>query len=249
MSVASPEAAALAGLQARFPELPLDCGRPGDPGIVERGAWADWVGQETTPDQLRIERYIDRYDLTGRAILHIGCGNSGLAARFAPRARSIVGTTVTPEELRHGREWIERSGTANYRVLLHNKYLGREGMTDERFDFIVDNNPSTFACCLIHFARMMEFYAGALAPGGQIVTDRLGLGWSMAHSDPRWGFDAADIAAFGRMFSLQTHAVGADIIVLAHGAPPRPPLRGWVAHGMRGLGRRLKLRSRRPQPG
>jgi hypothetical protein len=179
-----------------------------------------------------------------------------LAAR-EPRSRSadprLVGAArmelLDATGLRHGREWIERSGTANYRVLLHNKYLGREGMTDERFDFIVDNNPSTFGCCLTHFARMMEFYAGALAPGGQIVTDRLGLGWAMAHSNPRWAFDAADIAAFGRLFSLQTHAVGADIIVLAHGAPPRPPLKGRVAHGLRSLARRLKLRSRRPQPG
>lgn len=182
------------------------------------------------------------FDLKGRTILHVGCGNSGLAARFAARTRAILGTTVTPGELRHAQDWIERSGTGNYWVLLHNKYLGREWMADERFDFIVDNNASTFACCLTHFARMMEFYAGSLAPGGQVVTERVGLGWSLPHSHPRWSFDAADIGAFARAVGLGTYEVGANIIVLAREAPRRPPLRGRVAHRLRELGRRFSSR-------
>lgn len=239
MSAAMLDAAAIAGLQARFPELPLDCGHAEHPGVVERGEWADWAAHETTPDQLRIESYLDRFDLADAAILHVGCGNSGLAARFAGRARSIIGTTVTPGELQHALEWIERSGTANYRVLLRNKYLGHDGMPDQRFDFIVDNNPSTFACCLTHFARMMEFYAAVLTPGGQIVTERIGLGWSLPHSHSRWGFDPADLAAFAHPLGLQMHEIGPHIVVLSRGELRQPPWRGQLAHRMRELGRRL----------
>jgi len=146
---------------------------------------------------------------------------------------------VTPGELRHGLDWIERSGTANYRVLLHNKYRGGDGMADDTFDFIVDNNPSTFACCLTHFARMIEFYAAVLAPSGQIVTERLGLGWSLPHSHPRWGFDPADLAAIARSFGLEMHEIGPHIVVLSREAPRRPTWRGRLAHRMRELGRRL----------
>lgn len=231
--------AALEGLLERFDGLPLDCARPRDPGLVERGEWSDWAGHETTPDQLRIEDYLDGFDLAGRTILHVGCGNSGLAARFAGRAREIVGTTVTPGELAYAERWIERSGVSNYRVLLHNKYLGRQGVGDERFDFIVDNNPSTFGCCLTHFARMMEFYAGSLAPDGQIVTDRVGLGWAMAHSHPRWGFDAADLRAFGRPVGLEAYEIGANLIVLSRGKPRRSSAAGRLARMLRKARRRF----------
>lgn len=239
MSATGLDPQALAGLQQRFEGLPLDCGRRDEPGLVERGEWSDWTEHGTTPDQLRIEDYLDAFDLAGRTILHVGCGNSGLAARFAGRARKIVGTTVTPGELAHARRWIESSGVGNYRVVLHNKYLGGDGMAGETFDFIVDNNPSTFGCCLTHFARMMDFYARSLAPGGQILTDRVGLGWSMAHSDPRWGFDAGDLAAFASLFGLETHEIGANVIVLARGKPRRPSVAGRLARLLRKVWRRL----------
>ena len=239
MSATPPDPAALAALQERFRGLPLECGKPDDPGIEERGEWSDWADHKTTPDQLRIEDYLDGFDLTGRTILHVGCGNSGLAARFAGRARRIVGTTVTPGELSYAQGWIESSDVRNYQVLLHNKYLGREGVGDETFDFIIDNNPSTFGCCLTHFSRMMEFYAGALAPGGQIVTERVGLGWAMPHSHPRWGFDAADLDAFARLFGLGTHEIGANVIVLARGKPRRPSIVARIARFLRKISRRI----------
>jgi hypothetical protein len=96
-------AKALADLRnRRFPSLPLDCGKECDPGIVDVAQWRDWTRMETTPDQLRIEDYLDCFDLADKRILHIGIGNSGLARRFSRRALEIVGTTVVEAEALQG---------------------------------------------------------------------------------------------------------------------------------------------------
>ena len=205
---------------ARFADLPFECGKALEPGFPETGDWRDWSEIPSTPDQVRIERYIDRFDLGGKSILHIGTGNSRLAARFAERARLIVGTTVVPEEVRRG----EALGLANYRVLLHNKYRGRDVLEAEQFDFIVDNNPSSFCCCMSHFARMLEFYADAVGERGQFVTDRVGLAWTTKGADPRWGFSAEDLAAVARLAGLGTFPVGQQTLVLSRGRPVRPTI-------------------------
>jgi len=219
----------------RFAELPFACGEDLSPGIEDVEGWRDWSALPTTPDQSRIESYIDRFDLRKKAILHVGIGNSGLAARFAERVGSIVGTTIISAEVRCG----EALGLGNYRVVLHNKYRGREGFGDRRFDLIIDNNPSTYCCCLTHFARMVEFYADALGDGGQVVTDRVGLAWSLASSVPRWGFTVADLAAVARLVGLETYEMVGETIVLARGAPPRPTIAGQSRHFLRRASRVL----------
>jgi hypothetical protein len=226
----------------RFAEVPLACGADLTPGIEDVEGWRDWSELPTTPDQYRIEAYIDRFDLRRKAILHVGAGNSGLAARFAGRARRIVGTTIVPHEVVCG----EALDLSNYRIILHNKYRGHAGFAEGRFDIIVDNNPSTYCCCLQHFARMMEFYADVLAPGGQIVTDRAGLGWSLASSVPRWSFTAADLSAVAQLVGLATYEIRAQTVVLAREAPAGPTAAGslrWaVRKGARLLARLLGRR-------
>jgi hypothetical protein len=223
--------AALRALHAeRFAALPFDCGQELQPGVADVDEWRDWSAMPTTPDQLRIEDYIDRFALAGKALLHVGSGNSLLARRFARRAAKIVGTTVVPAEVRCG----EAMGIGNYRVLLHNKYRGGDGMAGDRFDFIVDNNPATFCCCLTHLSRMLGFYGQSLAEGGQIVTDRVGLGWTMEGAHSRWSLDFDDLAAVARLAGLDAHDVGGGTIVLARGAPPKP---GPIALGQRVLRR------------
>jgi hypothetical protein len=220
--------AALRALHAeRFAALPFDCGEAAG-GVMDTDEWRDWSAQPTTPDQLRIEAYLDAFDLSGKSILHVGAGNSRLAARFARRARRIVGVTVVPEEVRHA----EASGLANYRALLHSKY-DRGALEGETFDFIVDNNPATFCCCLIHFARMIEFYADVLAADGQVVTDRVGLGWITTHSHPRWSFDCDDLAAVARQAGFGCYRVGGKTIVLAHRPPARPTVRSRWQRALR----------------
>ena len=107
----------------RFPELPFDCGNRSDPGIIYSEDLRDWSDKATTPDQWRIERYIDRFDLRGKRVLHIGIGNSGLARRFHRRVGQIVGTTIDQPEI----DVAQSLALPNYAFVLHNKYSGRHG--------------------------------------------------------------------------------------------------------------------------
>jgi hypothetical protein len=189
----------------RFSALPLTCGNDASPGLDEVEEWREWSHQDTTPDQRRIEDYLDTWDLTGLSILHVGIGNSQFAARFSLRARRIVGFTLSRLEAQQG----ERLGLPNYRPVVCNKYRRDAFKHLDRFDIVVDNNPSTFACCRRHFIDMMSSYARLIEPTGMLVTDRVGLGWvvSTPGAHPRWSFDFADWAAIGSLYGLHASAV------------------------------------------
>lgn len=222
---------------ARFAALPLRCGRL-EPGVLDSDEWRDWSEADTTPDQRRIEDYLDRFDLAGKRMLHIGSGNSSLARRFHARAALIVGTTVVPEEAALG----NGLGLPRYRVLLHNKYGGAEGI-EGPFDFIVDNNPTTFCCCLEHLEAMLTLYAQLLAPGGQVVTDRVGLSWSLepTTSSERWGFAPEDLAEVASRAGLALFPFGKQTLILARAKPRSPSRLSYLAQVLRKVRRRLGL--------
>jgi hypothetical protein len=175
------------------------CRRLGNPGVAGAGdPRVDHSAHESTPDQLAIESYLDGKDLAGTRLLHVGVGNSALAARFHERCRAIDGVTLAEPELRHALSL----GLARYRVWLCNKYsveLGR--VIHPGYDFIIDNNPASFACCLFHFARMMDHYRWALRPGGQILTDQRGLDWVAA--SPSWRMTFEDWSRLADRFELR----------------------------------------------
>lgn len=214
-------------LQAqRFPELPFDCGRSADPGIRFSEELRDWSDKATTPDQRRMENYIDRYDLRRKRILHIGIGNSGLAQRFGKRVKEIVGTTIDEPEFKVAQS-LE---LPNYRFMLHNKFSAENQALDGPFDFILDNNPTSPCCCIRHLAVLFEFYAGKLAREGQIITDREGLEWVPEESNPRWSFTFDDLAAAGAVAGLTAHRVNSTVFVLSRSPPPSPSLISLSRH-------------------
>lgn len=206
--------------RTRLRELPLDCGNLRDAGIIYSEDLRDWSAKATTPDQARMERYVDRYDLRGSRILHIGIGNSGFARRFHARVREIVGTTIDEPEIRVARALA----LPNYDPVIHNKYAGDTGAVEGQFDFILDNNPTSPCCCVRHLSDMIEFYEQKLAPGGQIVTDRLGLGWVPEGSNRRWSFDFDDLAAVATAAGLTAFRGTASVYVLSRSAPLEPGL-------------------------
>jgi len=212
--------------RSRFPELPLDCGILENPGVTYGEDLRDWSDKATTPDQARIERYVDRYDLRRARILHIGIGNSGLAKRFHRRVKDIVGTTIDESEIRVANSL----GLPNYRFVEHNKFSGKNGPIEGTFDFIVDNNPTSPCCCLRHQSDMLDFYLMKLAPHGQIVTDRLGLGWVPDETNPRWRFDFDDLAAVGTVAGLSAFRMSRNIYVLSRSAPLAPDLSSRSRH-------------------
>ena len=212
--------------RSRFPELPLDCGILENPGVTYSEDLRDWSDKATTPDQARIERYVDRYDLRRARILHIGIGNSGLAKRFHRRVKDIVGTTIDESEIRVANSL----GLPNYRFVEHNKFSGKNGPIEGTFDFIVDNNPTSPCCCLRHQSDMLDFYLMKLAPHGQIVTDRLGLGWVPDETNPRWRFDFDDLAAVGAAVGLVATQINRNIYVLSRLTPLSPDLSSRARH-------------------
>jgi hypothetical protein len=206
--------------RSRFPELPLDCGNLRDPGVIYSEDLRNWSDKATTPDQARMEHYIDCYDLRDTRILHIGIGNSGFAKRFHRRVKEIVGTTIDEPEI----QVAQSLARPNYRFVVHNKYSGRDDAVEGTFAFILDNNPTSPCCCIRHLSDMLDFYAKKLAPDGQMVTDRVGVRWVPDDANPRWSFDFDDLAAVGAVVGLAAFRMNRSVYVLSRSVPPAPGL-------------------------
>jgi hypothetical protein len=212
--------------QARFCELPFDCGNTSDPGVIYNEDIRDWSDKPTTPDQERIERYIDRYDLEQKRILHIGIGDSGLANRIHRRVKEIVGTTIDEPEMRVARS----RALSKYTYALHNKFTPWDGIVEGRFDFIIDNNPTSPCCCVRHLAALFDFYDAKLTPGGQIVTDRQGLKWVPRGSDPRWGLDFDDLVLVAAAAGFSVYRMNSTVYVLSRTPPVKPGIAPLAQH-------------------
>ena len=194
-------------------------------------ALRDWSEKWTTPDQLRIEKYIDQFDLREKRVLHIGIGNSGFAKRFQERVGEIVGTSLDEPEV----ELARTLHFPNYRAVLHNKYSGETEQIAGSFDFIVENNPTSACCCLRHLAELFQLLDSKLAEGGQIVTDRVGLAWIPENANPRWSFDFDDLQAVASAVGLNAWKIDRNTYVLCRSAPSKPALRGRLTSWSRRL--------------
>jgi hypothetical protein len=163
------------------------CGNREQPWVTRISEAVDWTHQETTPDQARIEAALDTMTVTGASILHVGVGNSQFAQRFASRARRLDGLTVHQNE----KTQADALRIPNYTVYVLNKYSPEFGaVLTKPYDFIIDNNLASFACCHYHFAVMCANYLRALTAHGQILTCQIGMdayvgafGWVMTYAD------------------------------------------------------------------
>jgi len=163
------------------------CGNREQPWVTLYSEAVDWTQQPTTPDQARIEAVLGTMAVTGASVLHVGVGNSRFAQRFASQARCIDGLTVHQNE----KTYADALGIPNYTVYVLNKHSPEfVSVIANTYDFIVDNNLASFACCKYHFAVMFENYLRALTAHGQILTCQIGMdvyhgyfGWVMTYAD------------------------------------------------------------------
>ena len=154
------------------------CGNFNEPGLaVDFDLYNDYSQHETSQDQARIEAVMQQQAATGSTILHVGIGNSELAKTFYAAGHRIDGVTVNQQELDHA----QTLNLPRYRVLLTNKYHRKftQYFDSNTYDYVVDNNPASFACCQYHFYCMIENYLTCLKPGGQILTDQRGMDWAL----------------------------------------------------------------------
>ncbi|WDE01652.1 hypothetical protein [Thalassomonas actiniarum] len=176
-----------------FSNCPSFCGALQHPGLaVNFDLYVDYSCRETTEDQQRIEAVLEtmiaeKQIVKGSRILHVGVGNSQLAAKFIPRGLVVDGVTVSGSE-KHFAESLKLKG---YQVYVTNKYhRDFAGCFEQnQFDYIVDNNLASFSCCQYHFYQMLENYLGCLKTGGKILTDQRGMDWALAGPGFILGFD------------------------------------------------------------
>ena len=121
----------------------------------------------------------------------------------------------------------------NYNVLLHNKYSGEWDKVAGRFDFIVDNNPTSPCCCISHLAALFEFYDACLSPDGQIVTDCQGVAWVPEDTNPRWSFDFDDLAAAAAVAGFTAFRMNKKVYVLSRSPPRAPDVAALSRHQVR----------------
>jgi hypothetical protein len=167
------------------------------PGVASNDEAIDWTQQQTTPDQVRIEAVLDTMALTGAQLLHVGVGNSKLAQRFASRLSGVDGLTVHHNE----KIYADALAIANYTVYVLNKH-SREvvSVLSHTYDFIIDNNLASFACCKKHFFIMLENYLSLLRSRGRILTCQIGM--DAYHDDFGCTMAYADLVSLERQFPV-----------------------------------------------
>jgi hypothetical protein len=167
------------------------------PGVASNDEAIDWTQQQTTLDQVRIEAVLDTMALTGAQLLHVGVGNSKLAQRFASRLSGVDGLTVHHNE----KIYADALAIANYTVYVLNKY-SREvvSVLSHTYDFIIDNNLASFACCKKHFFIMLENYLSLLRSQGRILTCQIGM--DAYHDDFGCTMAYADLVSLERQFPV-----------------------------------------------
>jgi hypothetical protein len=173
------------------------CGNREQPWVTRISEAVDWTQQPTTRDQVCIEAVLDTMAVTGASILHVGVGNSQFAQRFASRARRIDGLTVHQNEKTHA----DALELPNYSVYVLNKYSPEfVSVITQTYDFIIDNNLASFACCKYHFTVMLDNYLQVLAPHGQILTCQIGM--DAVHGEFGWVMTYADLVSLEHKFPV-----------------------------------------------
>ena len=187
------------------------CGNREQPWVTRISEAVDWTQQETTRDQACIEAVLDTMAaVTGASILHVGVGNSKFAQRFASRAHRIDGLTVHQNEKTHA----DALGLPNYTVYVLNKYSPEfASVITDTYDFIIDNNLASFACCQRHFAVMVENYLRVLTSHGQIVTCQIGM--DAYHGAFGWIMTYADLVSLERKFPIRVSKITDVVYAIA----------------------------------
>ncbi len=165
----------------------------------------DWSNRDPSPDQQRIVEVLESFVRPDANWLHIGIGNSSLAKRFAPRIEAIMGISITKAEL----DLAEKLNIPNYYTNYTNKYsrrfaiLGSSDLMSKPFDVIIDNNPTSFACCRYHLGRYMGCISNLISQGGTLLTDSEGLAYNEAYSD---NYSPVEFARLAALFGM--HVLG-----------------------------------------
>jgi len=155
-----------------------------------------WVKIAITEDQLRIESVLKNLTLKNKRLLHIGIGSSSIAKKLSKESIHIDGITIMQEE----KEYASTLKLNNYDVYLMNKYSNDLNDLNFKYDFIIDNNLSSFACCKQHYLLMMNNYINLLNTGGMLLTDQVGMSY---YENYAFGINYKDLQNLEKEFPVK----------------------------------------------
>ncbi|WP_317916629.1 hypothetical protein [Vibrio sp. MACH09] len=137
----------------------------------------DWVERKTTKDLMKIQDYLDGKS-TNMKIFQVGIGNSSLFSHFKDDLGvEIHGVTIVSNEICNAKQKFPEQIENSYFVHLMNKYSDDVLTTGSEYDYIVDNDLSSYACCKFHFYRMLENYNKLLKLNGELLVGYNGLSY------------------------------------------------------------------------
>ncbi len=133
-----------------------------------------WVNRKTTADLKRITKFLEA-EKAPFSIFQIGVGNSSLYENIREKTSRFAGITIVEDELQLTKEKFSRDFGSTYDVRIMNKYSNEITEFDTGFDYIIDNDLSSYACCLHHFHIMLDCYRDLLSSEGAILIGIDGL--------------------------------------------------------------------------
>lgn len=161
-------------LEARFTFFRKCCDQSVSPAI--RYSDGSWVTRKTTVDLRNIQIYLSKLD-GPLSIFQVGIGNSSLYSTIKCKVERFVGISIVQDEIEYAYNVYPDDSGFLYGVYLANKYTQSLSDFGSNFDYIVDNDLASYACCHYHFGVMMKAYRSMLKFDGAILVGLRGLGY------------------------------------------------------------------------
>lgn len=141
----------------------------------DKNKYSYWENKNTSFDEREILKYLKFKLNNKKKILHIGIGNSHLAQKIN-LFQSIDGITISQNEI----DFANSLNVKNYNVYFLNKFKFN-GLINlfkyKKFDFIIDANIKSYACCKDAFHKLLKDYKFLLNKKGSIITSYRGMKW------------------------------------------------------------------------
>ena len=161
-------------LWARYVSFPRKCADFETPTITYSDG--SWVNRGTTRDLRNIQDFL--LQQTGPlSVFQAGIGNSSLYSLLKDKMNRFVGVTIVQDEIEYAKQQFPDDVGTKYNAQLLNKYTDALLALGKDFDFIVDNDISSYACCRHHFHIMLDTDHDLIKENGAILIGFRGLGY------------------------------------------------------------------------
>tara|TARA_R100000734_G_scaffold2671_1_gene2655 strand:- start:8577 stop:9848 length:1272 start_codon:yes stop_codon:yes gene_type:complete len=139
-----------------------------------------WVN-DSTQDQDDINSWLESRVKNSTKVLHIGTGNSSVATMFSKKIKLIDSVTVVKPEKRNA----DDLKLQNYQIFILDKYSDSLGNLPNRYNYILDNNITSYAESLEDVVKVFENYFYLLEKDGSIISHIKGLSYQYSGSNSR----------------------------------------------------------------